>query len=158
EMTSVIRQPVNGERPIDDFFQTQQQLLRSRPIVVKAIQDLRLWDSPQFKRPLDVAATEEEISRAGLIDQFLLHLTVTAVPGTRSEDATSAHCDPALAKHAANALTANFKGEQAASQGQDSSNLMGWINDRLSEQRARVVSSEAALQAYMASHDAVSVE
>jgi polysaccharide biosynthesis transport protein len=158
EMTSVIRQPANGDPPLDDFFQTQQQLLRSRPVVLKAIQDLRLWDSPQFKRSLAVSATEEEISRTGLIDQFLSHLTVSSVAGTHLVNVTFESWDPTLAKHAVNALTANFKGEQAASQGQDSSTLMGWINDRLSEQRARLESSEAALQGYMASHDAVSVE
>jgi capsular exopolysaccharide synthesis family protein len=158
EMTSVMRNPANGERPIGDFLQTQQQLLRSRPIVAKAVQDLRLWDSPQFKRRLGAAATDEEIARAGLIDQFLSHLTISPVVGTHLVNVTFEASDPTLAKHAVNALTANFKNEQAASQGQDSSNLMGWINDRLSEQRARLASSEAALQAYMASHDAVSVE
>jgi succinoglycan biosynthesis transport protein ExoP len=158
EMTSVMRNVANGERPVDDFFQTQQQLLRSRPIVVKAIHDLRLWDDPQFKRSFNSAPTDEEIAGAGLIDQFLVHLTISPVMGTHLVNITFAASDPALAKHAVNALTANFRSEQAASQGQDSSNLMGWINDRLNEQRQRVASSEAALQAYMTSHDAVSVE
>jgi capsular exopolysaccharide synthesis family protein len=158
EMASVMRNPADGERPVNDFFQTAQQLLRSRPIVVKAIQDVRLWDTPQFMTPLGTRATDEQISRAGLIDQFLSRLTVSSVQGTHLVTVAFQASDPMLAKHAVNALTANFTHEQIASHGQDSSSLMGWINARLSEQRERLASSEAALQAYMASHDAVSVE
>jgi len=158
EMTSVMKTPANGERPTDDFLQTQQQLFRSRPIVVKAIQDVRLWDSPEFKTPLGVSATEEEISRSGLVDRFLSHLVVSAVQGTHLLNVTFEASDPTLAKHAVNALMANFKNEQTVSHGRDSTDVMDWINDRLSEQRAHLSASEAALQAYIASHDAVSVE
>jgi succinoglycan biosynthesis transport protein ExoP len=158
EMTSVIKTPGNGERPTDDFVQTQQQLLRSRPIVTKAIQDVRLWDSVEFKAPLGDDPTEEEVSRSGLVGRFLSHLSVSSVQGTHLLNVTFEASDPTLAKHAVTALMANFKIEQAASQGRDSTDVMGWINDRLSEQRKRLSSSEAALQRYIATHDAVSVE
>jgi succinoglycan biosynthesis transport protein ExoP len=158
ELTSVLRDSTNGQPPVDNFFQTQQQLLRSRPIVVKVIQGLKLWESPQFKTPLRATPTDEEISRSGLIDQFLLHLTVSPVAGTHLVNVTFEASDPDVAMHAVNTLTTTYKSEQVASQGQDSSNLMGWINDRLAEQQRRLKSSEAALQAYMASRDAVSVE
>jgi capsular exopolysaccharide synthesis family protein len=158
EMTSVMKNPANGERPTDDFLQTQQQLLGSRPTVLKTIQDVRLWDSPEFKAPISTQATDEEISRSGLVDQFLSHVRISSVQGTHLINVTFEASDPAVAKHAVNALVENYKNEQAASHGKDSSDVVGWINDRLSEQQARLSSSESGLQAYIASHDAVSVE
>jgi len=158
ELTSVLKDPAGGGPPIDNFFQTQIQLLRGRPIVVKAIQEIRLWESAEFARPLNASSTAEAVSRSGVIDQFLLHLTVTPVPDTHLLNVTFRASDPDVATNAVNALTTTYQREQAASQGEDSSNLMGWINDRLAEQRRRLKSSEAALQTYMASHDAVSVE
>src|SRR5262249_41398585 len=81
EMTSVMKAPATAERWTDDSFQTQQQLLRSRPTVVKAIQDVRLWDSPEFKVPLGIQASDEEIARSGLVDQYLSHLRISWVQG-----------------------------------------------------------------------------
>ena len=158
EMASVLKDPTSGGPPIDNFFRTQLQLLRGRPVVVKAIQEIRLWESPEFARPLSAASPAEAVSRSGLIDQFLLHLTVSPVPDTHLLNVTFRASDPDVAMNAVNALATTYQREEAASQGEDSSNLMGWINDRLAEQRRRLTSSEAALQAYMASHDAVSVE
>ena len=95
ELTSVLKDPAGGGPPIDNFFQTQIQLLRGRPIVVKAIQEIRLWESAEFARPLNASSTAEAVSRSGVIDQFLLHLTVTPVPDTHLLNVTFRASDPA---------------------------------------------------------------
>src|SRR5262249_17082376 len=89
EMTSVVRNPVNdGVPPVDNFFQTQQQLLLGRPVIVRAIEQIKLWESPQFKRTLNANATPEDISRSDLPEQFLSHVTLTPVAGTHLLDIT----------------------------------------------------------------------
>jgi polysaccharide biosynthesis transport protein len=157
EMTSVMKDSATAA-PVDNFFQTQQQLLRSRPIVVKTIQAIKLWESPQFGAGRMLSGTADEISRSGLVDQFLAHLSVAPTPGTHLLNITFQATDPSVAMNAVNALTGTYISEQIASQGLDSSNLMGWINDRLAEQQRRLAASEAALQTYMETHDAVSVQ
>jgi polysaccharide biosynthesis transport protein len=157
ETMSLMKDQANNAQP-DNFFKTQQQLIRSRPVVAKTVQAARLWESPEFGRALDEKPTEEQISRSGLVDQFLSHLTVLPVPDTHLLTVTFEASDSTLAMNAVNTLTATYQSEQAAAQGKDASSMLGWINDRLAEQRKRLKTSESAMHGYMTSNDAVSVE
>jgi succinoglycan biosynthesis transport protein ExoP len=160
EVASVMKDPTSGAPALDGLFQTQLRLLSSRPIVVKAIQTIKLWESPQFKpdsaRP--VSGTADDITRTGLVERFLAHLSVVPVAGTHLVNITFEASDPVLAMNAANVLVQTYVDEQMASQVADSSNVKGWINDRLAEQQRHLADSEAALQTYMETHDAVSVQ
>jgi len=157
DITPLLRDSANPV-PVDNFFQTQQQLLLGRPVVVRVIQQIRLWESSEFRRPLSTDATPEEVSRSGLVEQFVSHVTLAPVANTHLLNITFQANDPAVAMDAVNSLMSTYRGKQLASQDHESSNREGWIHDRLAEQRQRLEASEKALQTYIASHDAVAVE
>ncbi len=157
EAASVMRDSAGASAP-DDFFQTQLQLLRSRPVVVKAIQALKLWETPEFAPDAAIVGTSDEVSRTGLVERFLQHLTVVPTPGTHLVNIAFVAEEPGVAMRAANTLAETYISEQNASQASDSSKLMGWIDERLEERRRALAESEAALQRYMETNDAVSVQ
>jgi capsular exopolysaccharide synthesis family protein len=158
EANSVLEQfRTDGQAP--DDFQTQAKLLRSRPVVAKAILHAKLWESPEFALPEPLAAfTEENISSAGLVDAFLSHLAIVQEFGTHILDVTFTSAEPATAMKAANALVDVYIEDQEHTQLQDSAEVVDWLNLRLEEQQARLEKSEGALQAYVEGEKNVSVQ
>jgi polysaccharide biosynthesis transport protein len=147
----------NGDPAANTYFQTQSQVLRSRPIVAKTIEKLKLWEFPEFGGS---ASTTDQGNRrtTALVEAFLQHLTTAPTPGTQLLGVAFTASDPTLAMRAANTLTETYIEEQNKAHTEESSEASNWINERLAEQRKRLDSSESSLQRYMESHDAVSVQ
>jgi capsular exopolysaccharide synthesis family protein len=153
EVASVLKE--RTDPAVSTYFQTQNQLLRSRPIVAKTIEKLKLWEFHQFG---GAVAANGRRSDPALIEAFLEHLTTSPTPGTQLLSVTFDASDPTLAMKAANTLTETYIEEQNKSHTEESSEASNWINERLGEQRKRLDASESSLQRYMESHDAVSVQ
>jgi capsular exopolysaccharide synthesis family protein len=147
----------NGDSVVDTFFQTQSQVLRSRPIIAKTIEKIRLWESPQFAGSSTIEKPTQRSSPA-LIDAFLQHLSTSPTPGTHLLSVAFEASDGALAMNAVNALTETYVEEQTRTDVTASSETVGWLNEQLGEQRKRLDASEASLQNYMERHDALSVQ
>jgi capsular exopolysaccharide synthesis family protein len=154
EVASVLKERIDPAA--STYFQTQTQILRSRPLVGKTIEKLKLWEFPQFARAM--TPKDGPRSSPALIEAFLGHLTTAPTPGTQLLSVTFNASDPTLAMKAANTLTETYIEEQNKAHTEESSEASDWINGRLSEQRRRLDSSESSLQKYMESHDAVSVQ
>jgi capsular exopolysaccharide synthesis family protein len=156
EVDSVFPKP-RDSNPAADDFRTQSELLRSRPIVAKAIKQIKLWEAPEFALPIS-DVTEAHIAASGLVDAFLARLRIAPAPGTHVLNVTFEAADAPLAMKAVNALVQRYIDEQTKAQFAASAEVVRWLNDRLVEQRTRLEASEAALQTYMESQDAVSVQ
>lgn len=158
EAKTVMKEPTSGDEASAEF-QTQLQILRSRPIVAKAIANEKLWRMPGFKdAPGIKTGTEQEISKVGLVDAFLSQLTITATPGTRILNIGFESTDPATAMTAVNALVKTHIDESSKAQYAASGEALDWLNARLSEARDNLRKSETALQAYIENKDAVSLQ
>ena len=155
EADSVLNEP--REQAGQNDFQTQLQVLRSRRLAAQTIVKIKLWETDEFKATV-VKGTEEEVSAAGLVDAFLAHLTITNTLGTRLLNATFEATDPTVAMNAVNTLAQLYLDEQVKSQFAESASVVEWLNARLSEQSTSLESSEAALQKYVESQDAVSLQ
>lgn len=138
--------------PIDDL-RTQAQMLKSRPIVGKTIERMKLWEVPEFAR-----LSASGAGPSALIDPFLNHLTVWQEPGTRVLNITFSAAEASVASEAVTTLVQVFIDEQTKSQLDASGQLVDWLKSRLDEQKARLDQSENALQQYMESRKAVSVQ
>lgn len=142
--------------PVDDL-KTQAQVLKSRPIVAKAIERMKLWEVPEFALP-GASGGQTTAQTSALIDPFLNHLTVWQEPGTRVLSVTFSAAEASIASHAVTTLIQAFIDEQTQSQLDSSGQLTDWLKSRLDEQKARLDQSENALQQYMESRKAVSVQ
>jgi capsular exopolysaccharide synthesis family protein len=157
EIASVMRDPSDNRPPVDNSLQTHLQLLRSRPVVVRTIQAMKLWQAPQFAAPAALDLSDDAVASSGLVDAFLAHLAIVQTPNTPIVNITFEAADPDLTANAVNTLTATYLDQQAAEAGHDASSVRQWVDQRLAEQRERLTASEAALHAYLAQHDAVAV-
>jgi succinoglycan biosynthesis transport protein ExoP len=155
ESRSVLAQPDGLETAVD-AIRTQSQLLRARPIVAKAIETVKLWEFPEFQKAGEGMTDASETANL-LVEAFLAQLTVWPEQGTRILNLAFEAQDPEVAKTALNTLLDTHIDEQSKTEFAASAEVVGWLNERLEEQRARLEQSEAALQAYVESQNAVSV-
>ncbi len=158
EANSVMDQ-LRATGPAPDEFQTQSKLLRSRPVIAKAIAAARLWETPEFEPGTPLAnPTEAQLSESGLVDIFLEHLSIVPQQGTHILDVTFRSSQPDVAMNGANALVQAFIDDQSTAQFAASAEVVDWLNQRLAEQRVRLEQSEGALQAYAEDQKSVSLQ
>jgi polysaccharide biosynthesis transport protein len=159
EARTVIKENASGDE-LSAELQTQMQVLRSRPLVAKAIASGRLWQMPGFNTGATVSSTgsEAELSAAGLVDAVLSRLTIRAVPGTRILSITYESTDPATAMTVVNTLVKTHIDESSRAQRTASGGALDWLNQRLAEARDNLQKSEMALQAYAETQGDVSLE
>ena len=158
EANSVMDQ-LRATGPAPDEFQTQSKLLRSRPVVAKAIASAKLWEAPEFETATPLSnPTEAQLSESGLVDIFLEHLSIVPETGTHILDVTFRSSQPDVAMKGANALVQAYIDDQSSAQFAASAEVVDWLNERLSEQRVRLEQSEAALQAYAEDQKSVSLQ
>jgi len=146
---SLVAGDSRASEPFDDL-KTQAQMLKSRPIVGKAIEQMKLWEVGEF-------ATKGNSSANNLIDPFLQRLTVWQEPGTHVLNVTFSASEASVTSDAVTTLIKVYVDEQSRSQLADSGELEGWLKTRLDEQKARLDQSENALHDYMESQKTVSV-
>jgi polysaccharide biosynthesis transport protein len=155
--------------------ETQAQVLRSHDLASRTAAALRLWEHPDFdpRRPSgwrawlafggstsasEADAPDEAALAAATAGQLLAHLSVQPIELTRLITLWFEASDPQLAARAVNTLTDEFIRFDLESRFASASQVGGWLQTQLEEQRNRVVESEAALQRFKEERNALSVE
>jgi capsular exopolysaccharide synthesis family protein len=157
EVKSVLHDRADGQ-PSDDF-QTQLQVLRSRPLVAKTIVKSKLWQEPAFTGKVTINnGTEAEVSAVGFVDLFLSQLSISSTPNTHILNVSYESTDPAIAMTAVNALVQTHIDERTKAEFAASGETLDWLNARLAEAREKLRASETALQSYVENKDAVSLQ
>jgi succinoglycan biosynthesis transport protein ExoP len=157
------------------------QLFRSREVARRALEDVRL-SGPLFGAghplkataarlagslwPVNATAAAEPVAPprddpkdTGVsVDALLSHLSVTAIPESRLIDVRVAAANPGAAAALANAIVARAINQELDVRLASSAEISSWFNRQLEEQRARLASSEAALQTYKEDQNALAVE
>jgi succinoglycan biosynthesis transport protein ExoP len=164
-----------------DYYQTQYRILESESMARRTLDTLKAWDHPEFteiqvrrtsilsrlrragatlarRASGDAASARPPASEGQRIRSFLSALTIAPVKNSRLVDVIYLSSDPALAARVANTLAQVYIKENRDSKFAASKEVSDWLTLQLEEQRKRVQESEAALQRYRESNDALAVE
>jgi capsular exopolysaccharide synthesis family protein len=109
-------------------------------------------------QPAAPVATEPQEPLAQYTGVVLGALTVTPVRNSRLVELRFSSTDPQLAADLANAHAKAYIQQNMETRFSASKDATDWLGERLAEQRRKVEESEAALQRYKETHDAVAVE
>jgi len=161
-----------------DYYQTQYNILQSRILAHKTLDELHLWDNPYLGQPAtgpgffarwlgdhgrvqhaaNTPADGESPEQSRAIDRFLENLTVSPIRNSRLVDIRFRLPDPELATRIVNALAKNYIEQNLEYRFVASKEASGWLKDRLDENRKQVEQAEAALQHYREQNDAIPLE
>ena len=172
----------------DDFYPTQYKILQSRALALRTAEAIErdgqtehvasrrsfslspialvnslisLTRSPEQKpaaTAADTKAAEESMPQSAKIDGFLGGLSVTPVHNSRLVDVTFQSPDPAYAARAANELAVQYIRQSLEFRRSASMRDNTWLAQQLEEQQQKVAASDAALQAYKETHNALAVD
>src|SRR5262245_30962130 len=181
------KQVVDEDQTKADYYQTQYNILQSRALARRTLEQLKLWDKAPFGGPVtegfgvkkilaapgaivglfkksDDAVAKNQIPDAGetasqskAIDTFLQHLAIAPIRNSRLVDVKYQLSDPALATSIVNSLAKNYIEQNLEYKFTASKEASDWLGQRLSEERKAVEAAEAKLQAYREQNDAISL-
>jgi capsular exopolysaccharide synthesis family protein len=162
------------ESPADrDFYQTQYELLRSRSLALRVIQDLRLTENPQYSDFVAEADKElENISSTGgepillgkqqarelaLIKPLLESLSIEPIRNSRLVRISFKSPDRVLAARVANAYADAFIATNLERRFNASSYASKYLEERLAQLKARLEDSEKGLVQFSEKEKIVSI-
>jgi succinoglycan biosynthesis transport protein ExoP len=158
------RELLGGEGAGAEYYQTQYELLRGRPLLEKAVDRLGDKASAEFARgPLVSPWTRlrrlfSDAGLAGLdargaplspaVEAFRSRLTIQPVGGSRLVNLHFNAYDPELAALAVNTLAQLYIEQSLEFRFTASSEATGWLSERLQEQQKKLEDAERALQSF----------
>jgi polysaccharide biosynthesis transport protein len=137
--------PVGGEST--EFFQTQVQVIKSRPVVQRVID------------ALDLKGKKPELARAGdPVEAVLRSVSVEPVRNTRLVEIQVEDPDPKLAADIANSLASAYVHQNLELKFSAARDALSWLTAQVSDLKTKVNESELALQRYREQAGLVQVE
>lgn len=130
-----------------DFFQTQVQIIRSRPVLQRVIDSLGL-----------VAKKPELAQAADPVASFLKYVSVDPIRNTRLIEIQVDDPDPKLAAEIANAVAATYVSQNLELKLAAARDALTWLTTHVSDLKTKVNESELALQRYREQAGLVSAE
>jgi uncharacterized protein involved in exopolysaccharide biosynthesis len=121
----------------DDFYQTQYEIIRSRPVLAKAVEILRL------------TTRLPELANSPDPTPFLLgRLRVEPRRNTRLVDIKVQDADPKLAADLANGIAQAYGRFTLETRLKGTRDALTWLSEQMNELKGKVEDSEIALQKY----------
>ncbi len=156
-----------------DFYQTQYELLRSRTLAKRVMDQLDLFNHPSFavaapgrwhqwwegmlNEPASAQGGERSSEQAQ-IDVFLKGLVVEPVRHSRLVKIHYDHPDPHIAAQIANYLAENFISMNLERRMDASSYAKTFLNERLLETKKRLEESEKRLAEFARRHELIKLD
>jgi uncharacterized protein involved in exopolysaccharide biosynthesis len=136
--------PVDGDA---EFFQTQVQIIRSRPVVERVIESLRLKErQPELAQAIDPVRT------------FLKAVSVEPVRNTRLVEIQVEDPDPKLAAEIANAMAGAYVRQNLDLKLTAARDALAWLTTQVTDLKSKVNESELAVQRYREQAGILSIE
>lgn len=130
-----------------EFFQTQVQIIRSRPVIQRVMDSLGLLGrKPELARAADPAET------------FLQSVSVEPVRNTRLVEIQVEDPDPKLAAEIANALASAYVHQNLELKFGAARDALTWLTAQVQDLKSKVNESELTLQRYREQSGLVAVE
>ena len=157
------------ESPMDrDFYQTQYELLHSRSLARRVVQDLHLEKAPLFAKTLAAVDASLEGKQAtpsmkrdaherALVDETLDAVTIEPIRNSRLVRVNFDSPDPVLSSRIANAWSDAFIASNLERRFDASSYARKYLEERLAQLKGRLEDSEKALVAFATEEQIVSV-
>jgi capsular exopolysaccharide synthesis family protein len=145
-----------GERDLTPYYQTQYAILKSRTLVRRTIDELKLWHHPEFSSDPVQPPSDDVTTRT--INAFLSRLSISYKVNSRLVDIVFEAGDPKLAATVANTMARIYATQNVELRVNPFVETADLFDVRLEEQRRRVEESELALQQYMEKNDVATVD
>jgi uncharacterized protein involved in exopolysaccharide biosynthesis len=135
------------ETTSQDYYQTQYEILKSRPVLERTIESLGL-----VRKMPRLAKADDPVKSLALVVQ------VEPKRNTRLVDIKVRDADPALAAEVANGLAKSYARFNLESKLTSTREAMLWLSEQMNELKAKVQDSEVALQKYREKSGIVGIE
>ena len=164
----------------DEYYQTQYNLLRSRSLACKVIEDLELWKDFHLSKterayPSTPVLPGSESRGGGLASEtrdalprastsqiteewYLSNLRITPVRGSRLADISFLGSSPGLITRIVNTHAHAFIEQNIQRQKEAAHQAIDWLRTQLQQQKAEVEASQRAIYEYNKKNDIVSSE
>lgn len=179
------KEVIDEQQAKADYYQTQYNILKSRSLARKTMEELGLFQSATFSasappkvsrfsasirwveqlfgreatpKPNEIAGADETMAQSRAIDGFLGGLEVLPIRNSRLVEIKYSSPDPEPATKIVNTLAKVYIHQNLEFKFLASQEATAWLGERLKEQRAQVEAAEAALQRYREQNDAISLE
>lgn len=119
------------------YYLTQQELIKSRPVMEKAIENLNLT-----KRLPELAGTKDPAAYLSSL------VTVLPIKETNLVDIKFEHRDPAVAAAVATAVARSYTRNNLDMKMQNAREALAWLSEQMTELSTKVRDSSMALQNY----------
>jgi len=162
-----------SESPLDrDFYQTQYELLKSRSLARRVIEDLKLVDDPTYEKYVEAADEQAEVGSNGnavpegarrqlrveaLVEPVLDSLAIEPVRNSRLVRVNFDSPDPKVAARIANAYATGFIASNLERRFQASSYAKKYLEERLAQLKDRLEDSERKVVAFSEQEQIVSI-
>src|SRR5262245_12758377 len=130
-----------------ELFQTQVQIIRSRPVIQRVVDSLGLLN----RKPTLAQATDP-------VETFLQNVSVEPVRNTRLVEISVEDPDPKLAAEMANALAGAYVHQNLELKLTAARDALTWLTAQVSDLKTKVNESELTLQRYREQAGLVTIE
>lgn len=129
------------------YMQTQMDILTSRKVAIKVVQDLRLAENAQVRKRLERDAANEGLIEDRLVESLLKNLKVdTSQSNVMQASFTST--DPRYAAAVANAFAKAYVDTMLELRVEPTREAAAWFDEQLKALRANLEEAQAKLTAY----------
>ena len=145
-----------------DYYLTQYELLRSRSLALKVIQDLGLVDDPHFRESLPEASGKKDLAQTrsrekALVGQLLGSLVIEPMRNSQLVRINFDSTNPELAARIANAYADAFIASNIEGRFEASSYAKKYLEERLAELKARLEDTEKELVVFAGEEQIISL-
>jgi polysaccharide biosynthesis transport protein len=138
----------------EEYFQTQYRVLQSRTLARRVIEDMKLYDEPEFGGPrtpeqvkaMLAAAPGESPAMEGLISSFIGRVSINPIKESRVVAVGVDAFRPELAARLANRLCRLYMQQNLDFRYQTSADAGEWLGAQVDDQRKKVEAAELALE------------
>lgn len=148
-----VEEMISRDTREQDFYQTQYNLLQSRSLALKVIEDLELWKVFQSESVASQANSSTQ-NKTEIINWYLSNLSIEPVRGSRLINISFMSPSAETAARIANAHARAFieKNIDVKLSG------LSWIQTQIKKQKEKVEASQRELNDYKKAHNIVSFE
>jgi succinoglycan biosynthesis transport protein ExoP len=175
------KEVIDENQTKSDYYQTQYNILQSRALARRTMDELKLWTVASVRTPggtkapsawdkllgffgrgaasqeVQSVAADESAEQSRGIDAFLSHLTITPIRTSRLVDIRYTLPDRKLATDIVNSIAKNYIEQNLEYKFLASKEANEWLSQRLKEQREQVETAEVKLQQYREQNDAIAL-
>lgn len=150
-----------------EYFQTQVEIIKSREVAIRTIENLKLWDYPEFDPRIKEKSQWQELQeKLGIGDpsenkdwtntalanavyiKFSQQLSIESVRLSQLAKVSFESSSPALAALVANTVANTYIESDLDARYKMTKQASGWLQDRLSSLKTKLDESERNLQNY----------